>query len=147
MSDESSRSIRQEYYDPNGWRSCPPESLRGHIVTAHLRPDVLTVLGVPAYDIGVAEHRGIPLDWVVKRAISIIATTDEEVEDSVYGVVSRDAVPIEVYREMLVKTVRYIDDVGLADVPWDEVTALYPEAATIAVDLRVDSRDIPFRAE
>lgn len=46
--------ISRNYYSAEGWQLCSGPSLRGHIVNAHLRPDVLDGIGLPLFDVEVA---------------------------------------------------------------------------------------------
>ncbi len=126
------------YYTSGGWLNCPAPALRGHIVNTHLRPGTLEAIGVPLYDIEVAQARGFGLGWVVSKAIEKLQLTDDAIRAQASGVDPRG------YRAMLAKTVRLIDERGLAAVPWDVVDYVLPSASEIAVDLAADTHDISF---
>lgn len=114
------------------WETCSPASLRGHIVNAHLKAHILMTLGIPRYDIEVAALRGIQLDWVVQKAYEKLARPEAETkgEDT-----------IERYKQMIVKTLLYIEKLGLATIDWKRVSMLYPKARKIRLDLPADGHD------
>lgn len=132
--------INGDFYLKHGWTLCSAPSLRGHIVKAHLAPDGLTSIGIPIYDIEIAEARGFDLDWVVAKALDRLGVTFEA--DSGFP----DRIPLEQYQVALAKTLRVIHDRGLAEVEWEEVDKMMPGASALAADLSRDTTDISFAA-
>lgn len=122
-------------FKPEGWRRCSASSLRGHIVNSHLRPATLEFIGLPLFDVEVAKVRGFGLGWVVSKAVERLALTDEQIGGEP-GNVNPD-----LHRERLAKTIRFIGDQGLADVPWEKIDEIFRGASEVTVDLAEDVHD------
>jgi hypothetical protein len=143
--------------------TCKPESLRGHIAKTHLRlPRVISDLGVARWDIELAAYRGIPLDWVVKKAYQYLEEDDETIrqkifagnprclplpEDSVFRRLDLDDKSPSLYRVYVVKNLIYVDQLGLASVDWDRVELAVVGARQVDLDIEKDSREGPFNLE
>jgi hypothetical protein len=132
-------------FSEDGWRYCSPKSLRGHIANAHFQARTLADIGVPLYDIEIAEVRGIGLGWVVKRAFEKITREENDIQAEIDDHRVADKLEVSDYRLRLVKSIRTIADKGLADVPWDKIDEVYPDASHVAVDLSVDTNDASFK--
>jgi hypothetical protein len=136
-------------FSKDGWRTCTAPSLRGHLVNAHFQARTLMSIGVPRYDIEVAAVRGMGLGWVVKRAVEKMAQPDGAIRaelgsfahdgNEVFGPIDETT-----YRLMLAKSIRFIDTMRLAKVPWAQVNDVYPEASSVPLDLSKDTTDVSF---
>lgn len=132
--------IGGEMFRRSGWRLCTGSSLRGHIVNSHLTPDGLTSIGIPIYDIEIAQAREFDLDWVAAKALDRLGATFEG--DG--GVPSQ--IPLEEYQIALAKTLRVVHDRRLTTVEWAEVDEIMPGASALTVDLGRDTNDVSFAA-
>ena len=152
-----SASKGPEFIDTNDeWRRCSPRSLRGHIANAHFQARTLRSVGIPLYDIEIAQVRGIGLGWVAKRAFEKLSRDDGDIQSEIDEHALRASersigliLPpfgIDDYRSKLAKTVRVIAAKGLAQVPWDRFEEVYPGAASIPVDLAADTTDLAFKS-
>lgn len=132
--------------------TCTGPQLRGHIVNAHFLPVVLADLGVPRYDIELSESRGFNLEWVAKKAYERL----EEPPQTTAARFSSDEYwkrrnlyfafgDIDGYRIMIVRSLLYIDQLGLAQVNWDRVKQVVPNVTEINLDLDRDSTEGPFQ--
>ncbi len=120
------------------WRKCSGPSLRGHIVNGHFHPRALFAHGIPLLDIQIARERDFTLEWVISKAVELLLVPDDVLKTEAWEVQP------ELYRLGLIKTMRVIDDFGLATAPWENLEATFPGAAEVAVDLARDARDISF---
>lgn len=138
-------------FSDEGWRTCSAKSLRGHLVNAHFQATTLFNVGVPRYDIEIAEVRGIGLGWVVKRAVEKLAQPNIAIRAEI-GSFAHDGNevfgPIDetTYRSMLVKSIRLIHNLRLAHVPWAQIDEVYPEASAVPLDLSKDTTDASFKS-
>ena len=133
-----------EAFGPEGWKNCTPQSLRGHIVNIHLEPRNLVLIGVPRYDIEVAEARELDLDWVVKKAIQRMGMRRAELQGITRGELT-GLFDIARYRELVAKTLKVIDMADLAEVNWDLVNTLHPGASELEVNPFWDIHDTSFQ--
>lgn len=133
-------------FSKDGWKYCSAKSLRGHIANAHFQARTLADIGIPLYDIEIAEVRGIGLGWVVKRAFEKITREDQDIQAEIDEHRVSDLLEIPGYRLRLVKSIRTIADKGLAIVPWDRIDEVCPDASRVSVDLSVDTTDASFKA-
>lgn len=145
LSEELPAGNQVDPFSEDGWRYCSPGSLRGHIANAHFQARTLASIGVPLYDIEIAEVRGIGLGWVVKRAFEKITRENDDIQAEIDDHRVADKLEVPDYRLRLVKSIRTIADKGLANVPWGKIDAVYPEASQVAVDLSVDTADGSFK--
>ncbi len=133
-----------------GWQAVNGPSLRGHIVNAHLQAYSLHSLGVPRYDIEIAAYRGIELAWVVEQIYKKLERSDADIESEISSPEARDnrltSFGPNAYRQVLVKTLKFIDSKSLAVVDWPRVIASYPTAMEEPLDIEIDSRDVSFFA-
>jgi len=127
------------YFDKDGWKECPAPSLRGHIANTHLRPLTLMTLGLPLFDIEVAEARGFDLEWVVRKALERIKSPDNVIRAEAPLVDPRS------YRFTVAKTLRLIEQHDLATIPWDEIDTALPHASEMTIEPG-DITDISFKA-
>src|SRR5688500_14872724 len=132
-------------FSEDGWQYCSAASLRGHIANAHFQARTLADIGVPLYDIEIAEVRSIGLGWVVKRAFEKITRDDDDIEAEINDHRVADQLEVPDYRLWLVKSIRTIADKGLAIVPWGKIDAVYPGASQVPVDFAVDTADASFK--
>ena len=128
---------------------CSPASLRGHIAKRHFIVGVCAYYGMARYDIEIAAYRGIPLDWVVKKAYENLERYDSDIQYDINkdarvitGIVRNFSVMH--YRIIVVQTIKYIEQFGLASIDWDRVEKSLPGASNIKFDLERDSRDNQF---
>jgi hypothetical protein len=128
-------------FGKEGWQHCSAKSLRGHIANAHFQARTLADIGVPLYDIEIAEVRDIGLGWVVKRAFEKITRENKDIQAEIDDHCVADRLSVPEYRLRLVKSIHTIANKGLADVPWDKIDAAYPDASQVSVDLAVDTTD------
>lgn len=131
------------------WRTCTPASLRGHIANAHFQARTLRSLGIARWDIEIAQYRGIPLDWVVKKAYEKLERTDADIQEEI-DLHSKDSgvtgeFTVTGYKTVLVKNLRFIEQVGLAKIDWERVERAFPGAFHITVDPETDSKDGSFK--
>ena len=123
--------------------TCKPSSLRGHIVNEHLNPTALFFSGVPIWDIGLAAYRGIDLGWVVKKIYGKLEQGDTSIKAEL-AAHNLHYDPDE-YREMLVKTLLYIQQLHTAEVDWERVHASYSLAPNVHLNIEEDLyMDEPF---
>lgn len=141
---ESSSNDPTNPFSKDGWKQCSPQSLRGHLVNAHFQARTLADIGVPLYDIEIAEERSIGLGWVVKRAFEKITREDEDIQAEIVDHRVADQLEVSEYRLLLVKSIRTIADKRLAVVPWGKINEAYPGALEVEVDLAVDTTDVSF---
>ncbi|MDO8555723.1 MAG: hypothetical protein Q7R96_00940 [Nanoarchaeota archaeon] len=115
---------------------CTPASLRGHIVNAHLEPMSLLCIGIPRYDIEAALVRQMDLAWVVKKA-------EERLEPPTTArlVTLLGTAGVEKYQKLVVKTIRYIEQLYLGQADWPRIIRAFPEAEHVFVDITHDSGD------
>lgn len=153
-----SDDFKKEVADSHSELKCTPASLRGHIVKAHFNPAIIADLGVARYDIDLAAYRGFKLDWVVKQAYKRLEESPEMTErrfvasSLLWGVRLRPGKDryfeygdMEGYKKMLVKTLRHIDEQGLASVDWNRVALSVANLEEITLDIDRDSIERPFR--
>lgn len=133
------------FFGPDGWQQCTPASLRGHIVNAHLRPDTLQHGGLPLYDVEIAQVRGVGLGWVVRKAVQRLELTDGELHEVVEAHRVDDAMTPGSYRTLLVKTIKLISHLGMAQVPWGAINKIYPGASSVGVIGSEDKTDASFK--
>ena len=138
------QQAQPDYFGDEGWRECSPKSLRGHIGNAHFQARTLAHIGVPLYDIEIAEYRKIGLGRVVKRAYENLLRSDDDIQAEIDDQEVTDDLSVEEYRLRLVKSIRVIADKGMAIVPWDKIDAVYPDASQVTVDLDTDAHDVSF---
>jgi hypothetical protein len=127
-----------------------PVSLRGHLVNGHFHPFWLGWMGVASIDIEAADKLQIPLDWVVKKAYKLLQDgwpDDQKVQfdrprnsfQSNVWVKSGKPWGEEWCKEMVVKNMLYIDQLGLSLVDWEKVVEAMPNLDEITLDLKRDS--------
>lgn len=136
--------------------TCSAPSLRGHIVNAHFDPDILARLGIPRFDIELAQFRGFDLNWVAKK---VYERLEEPTKTTAIRfrllrkfhntcVDGRDPYfafgDVAGYRRMLVRSLMYIEQLGLAPINWDRVRQAVPALDEINLDLERDSSEGPF---
>lgn len=126
-------------------------SLRGHIVSTHLLPDVLAWMGVAEFDLRLLRLMEEPGDWIVKK---IYETLEQGWQDRAEafdrprqltnpGVFKNLALPWnENWANMLLaKQLLFIERLELAQVDWDRVIAKVPSAEGLTLNLAVDAYD------
>lgn len=137
---------------------CPPASLRGHIVKAHLRPDILCRVGVARYDIELARYREISLDWVVVKALQRLEEADAQVmlrmQDSYLMFRFWDELTkclplypywsVDDYRRMIARNLMYMENLGRASIDWERAIRTVPDVQLITFDIEKASNDEPF---
>lgn len=138
-------STSHDYFGSDGWKRCPPASLRGHIVNAHLQPGTLAHVGLPLFDVEIAQVRGIGLGWVVKKAVEKLALSDAKLQDTITENKVDDIMTPEEYRLLLVKTISLISERKLAQVPWSSVDRVYQGASSVNIDPDKDKLEMSFR--
>lgn len=131
-------------FGPDGWKLCTPQSLRGHVGKVHLKPNVLALVGVPLFDGEIAQHRGIHMAPVARKAIALASQPDDELDNLLQQNIGQDTITPDVWRTMLIRTVRMFDHLGLVQVNWTDVYPLVPEARGTHVDMRNDTNDASF---
>ena len=123
-----------------------PAIIRRHIVDIHFSPRVLLDTGIPRYDLGLCRYRKIDLSWVVQMAYEKLETLNQELQAQIDGEKDR-CLPfgrtVEVYRRMLVKTLKYIDSYGLAAIDWTNVETLFNGARSVRINI-VETTDTSF---
>jgi len=137
-------------FHPDAWRFCTSGSLRGHIINAHFKAMTLSSIGVAAYDIEIASVRQMDLTKVVEAAYERLDRTDHEIqneindqhEDKIHK--SLKDFTVDNYRTVLVKNLKYIEQLGLAEVDWGMVERSVPNARSVELDLETDTTDASF---
>lgn len=141
MKSFKNKPLGKKYPNAAAWRDTTEESLQRHIMKAHLRPDLMKMMGVPLFDIELAQARDFTLNPVIAEAMIHLALPDDNEQ---YLRPSR-VNPYQ-HRLAVVKTIRLIDEHNLADVSWAAVAGLYPGAADVRVDPIQDCHDYSFSA-
>lgn len=129
--------------------TCSPTSLRGHIGNRHFIVGLCAYYGMARYDVEIAAYRGIPLDWVVKKAYENLERDDADIQhdiDSDARVWIRQVrnFTVEHYRIIAVQTLKYMEQFGLTSIDWIRVEKSLPGASEVQFDLERDSRDDKF---
>ena len=130
--------------DQDDWQSCSPASLRGHIANAHFQARTLADIGVARYDIEVASYRKIDLTWVVRKAYEKLEREDKDILTEIEEHEVAKKLTVDCYREMLIKNLKYIEQLDLAKVDWERVERSYTGASTVELDIERDGRDMSF---
>lgn len=126
------------------WYDCSPNSLRGHMVNAHFRPLILHRLGIPRFDIEVAAYRGIELGWVVRKAYEKLERPDHEIKAERDRFMDYSFVSVDNYKEMIIKTLLYIEQKELATIDWERAKKSFGKATEIKLNVDEDSNEGPF---
>lgn len=132
-----------EYFGEDGWLKCPPASLRGHIVSAHLQARTLVSYGVARYDIEVAHYRDMSLEWVCKKIYECLERTDQDIWNEIREHQCSEFTPHD-YRIVLIKNLLFIERLQCAQIDWDRVERSFPEYQAISLNLSTDSHDASF---
>ena len=122
------------------WKTCSPEAIRGHIVNIHLRAKSAAEFGVARFDIEVAARRKFDLGWVVRKAYGRLERSHNDIRTEIIQTVC-PAYSVDMYRTVLVKTLKFIAQLGLADVDWSRVKKTVPNADEITLDINRDAND------
>ncbi len=143
-------------FDP---RTLNPASIRGHIVNAHLKlASVLAAYGVPRGDLEILAYRkaqglpGFDAKWVVTRTYHFLESNQPVQGIRIFTSITispftKDGgFTVSDYHHMLVKTLKYIEQLGLAEVDWGRVEKVVPNARSIPLNLAEDSVDDGFPA-
>jgi hypothetical protein len=104
-----------------------------------MRPESLALVGVPLPDISLAHHLGYKLDWVVARIGEKLSQTDQQIAEAIVSDGFTEVLTIEQYRQLLLKTLRCIEQFELAKIPWEKICKDYPTAKEINYNPDVDS--------
>lgn len=134
-------------FGPAGPMSCTPASLRGHIVRRHLTPQVIHDVGVDRFDIELAAYREIKLDWVVEEALKLLAVPDDVIQSELELEGLARKFSVDQYRQGIVKNLLYINHLKCAEVDWERVNHIYPNARNVKLDIEKDCSDISFDKE
>jgi hypothetical protein len=145
--------------DPLG---CQPKSIRGHIVNTHFKYSTMAWYGVAEWDLGLAEFRRIPMDWVIKKACDLITQPDDVMlvgilrEEPLYRLFQHrfavyekklgwDYLVPQSHRMMLVKNLHAMNNHGLlGEFDWDPIEKFVPGASNMTVDVTQDTMEKPF---
>ena len=126
----------------------PASSIRGHIVNLHLSVGILAWYGVPIYDLQVLAFRrwrntaqdyghAWNADWVVKNIYERLERSNTVIQEEIQQAVERGYFrtslayfTVDTYRRLLIKTLKYIENLQLSFVDWNrvEVSASYASA-------------------
>ncbi len=154
-------STKTPNHDP---LTCSPESLRGHIVNTHFRADLRGWYGVADWDYGVAQVRGIPMHWVVKKACHLITLPDLILMDELLQYEAKyrkfqdkfatfeklgwDYLDPNAHRKILVKNLHAMERRGLlGEFDWGPIEVFVPRAKNMPLDLTMDTSERPFSVE
>ena len=129
--------------------NCSWTSLRGHIAKRHFIVGLCAYYGMARYDVEIAAYRGMHLDWVVKEAYENLERDDADIQYDINkdarvitGIVRNFSVTH--YRIIVVQTLKYIEQFGLASIDWDRVERSLLRASKVEFDLDRDSGDDQF---
>ena len=134
----SNESFNSELYGMDGPILCSAPSLRGHIVNQHLVPITLRMIGLPNFDLSVAQQREFDMDWVVGKTLDRMAEPSRFMDDLTHH---GDA---WWYQRQLGKMLHLIEDYGLSTIPWDQANEIFPGASELVI-YRHDMWERPFQ--
>ena len=110
------------------WREESAQEQLSHINTKHLSQSGITQFGVPIFDIGLCVAQGFSL---------------EPVCENIYRLLANDNI-LPGYRNLLIKTLLYIDQQQPGRVQWPVVAGIYADYRNVTLDLAKDTLDSPF---
>lgn len=124
--------------DPLAWEKISPELLSRHILKGHLCDKwyLMKLLGVPRYDIELAEYRGFKLQDVIEESIIFL-------ERNPLFILNQSFRGFEI-REVISRTLHYIEEKDLGKVNWDIVNNLIPNTRVYGFSIEDMSSDVPF---
>lgn len=117
-------------------RQITPDGITQHIIDFHFLPGIIFRKGIPSYDLESLAHYGAGASEVAEAVYERIET-----ELSPQRVLHGSAVE---YSLLLVRTLQYIEQLGLAGIDWKRVETAIPTARSIDFDIDRDSRDQQF---
>lgn len=141
---------------------CTAVGLTKHIIGKHLlSPAILAGYGVAKYDIEIACVRMFSLSEVVLAAYQILEESDDELrarvekERTIYLGLCRsyetafqklglDYRDLNAHKTIIIKNLKYIEQLGLAEINWRRVIGAVPDGLSITLDLDRDTTDVSF---
>lgn len=125
------------------WQRATPDEMIAHVI-GHCFPDTIAEFGVGFYDIDACRFRGIRLEAVVEWALAKLKFSNSALTESIDAHGAQELLTAKGYRLLLVKTILYIWQQGLAIPDWERLEVVHPGAREVTLNLRRDSNDIPF---
>lgn len=137
------------------------DRLANHIAWGHLDPYEFQRLGVTRFDLERAEYLGCDLTSLVEGPLhgypclmDLLRMSPEELRDRFYYLnpiranmssdQKRHKMSVGEFRQWVIKTLRFMDQLGVAQINWDDVELLYPGAQLVEFDVNQDSGDYSF---
>ncbi|HUB92471.1 MAG TPA: hypothetical protein VL945_00775, partial [Candidatus Saccharimonadales bacterium] len=127
------------------WRYCTQASLMGHILNGHLKPiDLCIGDGVPRFDIEIAAYRKMRPLWIIEKIYESIENAESLCNEALERDYFDTRLNPERYKAMLVKTLLYMQEMGLTKIDWSMLISIFDRAQDIKLDINKDSTDASF---
>ncbi|MDO8554246.1 MAG: hypothetical protein Q7S22_05540 [Candidatus Micrarchaeota archaeon] len=151
--------IRQPGYDVDGnWRSITETKIVEHVINGgtrkgHLNFVSLTMCGIPAFDLEIISKKKFRATKIVKAICELLNRKDADIQKEIEKhkedcVIGSDCLPCKSttadYKNYLIKTLKYIEELGIGKIDWKEVEKIIPNARAMRFNLDLDTKDGTF---